>query len=61
VKVSFADKLRIALAPLHLVVGGALLRTYLLEGQVALVGLLGVLFLLFGGYRITLVVRALRS
>jgi hypothetical protein len=61
VKIPRADYLRMALAPMHLVVGATLVRTYVTEGRVALVGLLGLLFLLFGGYRIYLIARALRS
>jgi hypothetical protein len=55
---SGADKLRVALAPAHVVVGA----TLLLRGwRVPTAALVGLLFIVFGLYRIVLVRRALRK
>jgi hypothetical protein len=59
--ISTGDKLRIALAPIHVAVGGTLLYQYWLGPRTPMVAILGVLFTLFGGYRITLIYKALKK
>ena len=57
--ISTGDKLRIALAPLHLGVGGSILWSWAKVGTPMLL-VLGLSFVGFGAYRIALVTRALR-
>ena len=59
---SRSDKLRIALAPLHALIGALLLYRFATDGEARIwpVALLGVAWSLFGAYRITQVRRALR-
>jgi hypothetical protein len=58
-KISVADRLRIGLAPLHLLVGGALLAQFARGPRTPMVAVLGALFVAFGVYRLALVRRAL--
>ena len=58
--ISTGDKIRIALAPLHLGVGGSILWSWSQTGTPMLL-VLGLSFVAFGAYRIALVVRALRG
>jgi hypothetical protein len=59
--ISKADKLRIALAPLHLVVGGSLIVRFVSGARTPMVLVLGVSFVAFGLYRLALVRRGLKS
>ena len=60
---SRSDKLRIALAPLHLLIGAILLWRFATDGEARIlpVALLGGAWLAYGVYRLALVRRALRS
>jgi hypothetical protein len=58
---STGDKVRIALAPLHVLVGAALVYHFVIGPRTPMVAVLGVLFIAFGVYRITLIRRALKS
>jgi hypothetical protein len=57
---STGDKIRVALAPLHLGVGASILWSAVKTGTPMLF-VMGVLFCAFGAYRIALVARALRG
>jgi hypothetical protein len=61
VKISTGDKLRIGLAPLHLIVGGGLIARFVEGARTPMVLVLGVGFVAFGVYRLVLVRRGLRS
>jgi hypothetical protein len=61
VKISRADWVRIALAPLHLVIGSVLLYDFARAPKVPMVLVLGLLFVAFGVYRLALIHRALKS
>lgn len=52
------DKVRIALAPLHLLLGLALLLQFARGARAPMVAVLGLLFAAFGVYKIRLVWRA---
>ena len=53
--------MRIALAPLHILVGGVLLYDFAHDRRAPLVLVLGLLFVAFGIYRLVLVRRGLKS
>jgi len=63
--ISTGDKIRIALAPAHIVVGGALIAQFvrgLKQGTTTpMVLVLGVLLVAYGFYRVALVRRALKG
>ena len=59
--ISTADKIRIALAPLHLFLGAALVYRYVQGIHTPLVLCIGGLFVAFGLYKIRLVSRALAA
>jgi hypothetical protein len=61
VKIPVSDRVRIALAPIHLVVGGFLIRAWWRGPSTPMVLALGIAFIAFGGYRLAQVRRALRS
>jgi hypothetical protein len=60
-KISRSDKLRIALAPLHLVIGSVLVSDFVRDRRAPMVLVLGLLFIAFGFYRLALIRRALKS
>jgi hypothetical protein len=60
-KISRGDKMRIALAPLHVVIGAVLIRDYTHDRRAPLVLVLGLLFVAFGIYRLLLIRRALQG
>ena len=57
--ISTGDKIRIALAPLHVAVGASILCSWMKVGTPTLL-VLGLSFCAFGIYRIAQVVRALK-
>ena len=60
-KISNADKVRIALMPLHVLVGGWLIARFVAGARTPMVLVLGVAFVAYGGYKLTLVRRAWMS
>jgi hypothetical protein len=58
--ISTGDKIRILLAPAHIVVGGALIAQFVRGPRVPTVLVLGVLLVAYGFYRVALVYRALK-
>jgi hypothetical protein len=61
VKISTGDKLRMGLAPFHLVIGGVLIARFVEGARNPMVLVLGVAFVVFGVYRLALIRRGLRS
>jgi hypothetical protein len=59
--ISAGDKLRMALAPLHVLIGCTLVRRFFTGARTPMVLVLGLLFVAFGLYRVTLIARALRE
>jgi len=59
--ISTGDKLRIALAPAHIVVGGALVAQFVRGARTPMVLVLGMLLIAYGFYRVALVYRALKG
>jgi len=62
--ISTGDKIRIALAPAHIVVGGALVAQFVRGHhgtRAPMVLVLGVLLVAYGFYRVALVRRALKG
>jgi hypothetical protein len=59
-KISRGDKMRIALAPLHVLIGGVLLHDFAKGPRAPMVLVLGVAFVAFGVYRLALVWRGLK-
>ena len=59
--ISTGDKIRIALAPAHIVVGGALIAQFVRGPRTPMVLVLGVLLVAYGFYRVALVRRALKG
>ncbi len=57
--ISRGDQARIALAPLHVVVGASLVWRFVAGARTPMVLVLGLLFVAFGVYRLALVARAL--
>ena len=60
-KISRADWVRIALAPLHLVIGAVLLYDFGHDRRAPMVLVLGLLFIAFGIYRLALIRRGLQG
>lgn len=60
-KISTADKVRIALAPLHIVLGAAILWQFAAGVRALPVLLVGLSFVGYGVYKLLLVRRALGS
>jgi hypothetical protein len=58
VKLSTGDKIRVALTPLHLIVGCRLLYRFVKDTRLLGVALLGASFVTYGVYRLLLVGRA---
>jgi hypothetical protein len=59
--ISTGDKIRIALAPLHIVVGGALVAQFIRGPRTPMVLVLGVLLAAYGFYRLALVRRGFKN
>ncbi len=59
--ISRGDQARIALAPLHVLVGASLVWRFAAGARTPMVLVLGLSFVAFGVYRLTLVARALRK
>jgi hypothetical protein len=60
-KVSTADKVRIALSPLYLLIGGKLVAAFAGGARAPLVLVMGLAFVAYGVYRLVLVRRALHG
>jgi hypothetical protein len=58
---SRGDKIRIAMAPAHVMIGGTLVYQWAAGARTPMVLVLGLLFVAFGVYRLTLIRRALRE
>jgi hypothetical protein len=61
VKLSVGDRVRIALAPLHVVVGGVLIYRFATDARSPMVLVLGVAWAAFGIYKLALIRRGLRK
>jgi len=59
--ISTGDKIRIALAPIHIGLGAALIWQFARGPRTPMVLVLGILFIAFGCYRIALIRRALKK
>jgi len=55
------DLVRMALAPLHIVIGGTLVYRWAVGVRTPMVLVLGLSFVAFGLYRLTLIARALKG
>jgi hypothetical protein len=55
------DKARIAMAPFHLVIGGSMIWKFVAGTRTPMLLVMGVLFVAFGVYRLTLITRALKE
>jgi hypothetical protein len=64
-KISGGDRVRIAMAPLHVVIGGALIVQFVrgleTDQSTPMVLVLGIAFVAFGIYRLALIRKALRK
>lgn len=60
-RISTGDKLRIAMAPFHVVIGGGLVYQWAAGARTPMVLVLGLLFVVFGVYRLMLITRALKG
>jgi hypothetical protein len=60
-KIPAGDKARMAMAPLHVAIGGSLVWRWLAGARTPMVLVLGILFVAFGIYRLTLISRALKD
>ncbi len=60
-KLSTGDRLRIALAPLHVVVGGVLIYRFAADTRAPMVLVLGVAWAAFGVYKVALIRKGLRK
>ncbi len=59
--ISTADTVRIALAPLHVIIGGVLVERFVTSVRTPMVLVLGLGFMAFGVYKLVLIRRAWRS
>lgn len=59
--ISRGDKARIAMAPFHVVIGGVMIEKFLDGARTPMVLVMGILFVAFGVYRLTLIARALKD
>ncbi|MDB4970750.1 MAG: hypothetical protein JWN44_6439 [Myxococcales bacterium] len=53
------DKARIAMAPFHVVIGGTMIWQFIAGTRTPMLLVMGLLFVVFGGYRLALIRRAL--
>jgi hypothetical protein len=60
-RISTADKVRIALSPLYLVIGGKLVAAWVGGARTPLVLVMGLSFVAYGAYRFFLIRRALQG
>jgi len=60
-RISLGDKLRIGLAPLHILLGAVLCVRFFRGARTPMVLVLGLAFIAYGLYRLALVRRGLRS
>lgn len=60
-KITTGDKLRIALAPLHVAVGGVLIYHFVADTRTPMVLAVGVGFIAFGIYKLALIRRGLKA
>jgi hypothetical protein len=60
-KIPRGDKARMAMAPMHVAIGGSLVWRWLDGARTPMVLVLGLLFVAFGIYRLTLITRALKD
>ena len=60
-KISRGDKARMLMAPLHVVIGGVMVEKFFAGARTPMVLIMGVLFVAFGVYRLTLIARALKD
>lgn len=60
-RISRGDQARIAMAPLHVAIGGSLVWKWIAGARTPMVLVLGLLFVAFGVYRLTLIARALKD
>ncbi len=59
--ISTGDKIRIALMPMHLLVGTLLIYRFIQGPRTPMVLVLGILLILYGTYRLSLAVRGMRK
>jgi hypothetical protein len=55
------DKARIAMAPIHLAIGGSFIWQFIAGARTPMVLVMGILFVAFGAYRLMLITRALKE
>jgi hypothetical protein len=60
-KISAGDWARMALAPLHVVIGGVLIEKFAAGARTPMVLVLGVAFVTYGLYKLALIRRGLRG